>query len=374
MKRILFISNICKKISNFHMVSIEAAENNNYEFHFAANFTLMPDEMKKTYANVHFHHINLKRFPFHPKNLLAIHELNKVIREIKPDAIHCNTPIGGALGRICGAKNKVDVVIYTAHGFHFYKGAKGVGPFIYKKLETIMAKKTDVIITMNQEDYYAAQKMKLKGNGKVFSVHGVGISTKEYQSSTDVAVEKKHDLKLKQSDIVCIAMGDLIKRKNYETSIRSIALLNNKNVHFLICGDGPEKKRLEALARELKVDEQIHFLGYRDDIKSLLSISDCFLFSSFQEGLPRSLMEAMASGLPCVVSNIRGNTDLIVDGHNGFLCPADDASAFCDALKTIISDSNLRNLMRKNNLIAIKPFDVENVKKEMDIIYAAVLK
>ena len=91
-------------------------------------------------------------------------------------------------------------------------------------------------------------------------------------------------------------MGDLIKRKNYETSIRSITLLNNKNVHFLICGDGPEKKRLEALARELKVDEQIHFLGYRDDIKSLLSISDCFLFSSFQEGLPRSLMEAMASG------------------------------------------------------------------------------
>ena len=141
-----------------------------------------------------------------------------------------------------------------------------------------------------------------------------------------------------------------------------------------ICRDGPEKKRLEALARELKVDKQIHFLGYRDDIKSLLSISDCFLFSSFQEGLPRSLMEAMASGLPCVVSNIRGNTDLIVDGHNGFLCPADDASAFCDALKTIISDSNLRNLMRKNNLIAIKPFDVENVKKEMDIIYAAVLK
>lgn len=374
MRKLLFISNICKKISNFHLVSIEAAEQLGYEFHFAANFSEMSEEIKKEYPNIHFHQINLKRFPFNPQNIQAYAELNKVIEKIEPEAIHCNTPIGGALGRLCGARNKVEIIIYTAHGFHFYKGAKGFGPFVYKVLETIMARKTDVLITMNQEDYNAALKMKLKKDGKVFNVHGVGVSTDEYQIMDATSNDKRAELGLSPDDIVCIAMGDLIKRKNYETSIKAISLLNDEKVHFLICGKGPQKETLEALAKKLNVEKQIHFLGFRDDIKTLLNISDIFLFSSYQEGLPRSLMEAMASGLPCIVSNIRGNVDLVENGVNGLLCSANDELAFCNAMRKIILDQNIRGMMRKKNLEIIKQFDVKNVKKEMLDIYSLILK
>ena len=373
MKKILFISNICKKITNFHIVSLEAAEKLGYEFHFAANFDEMPDEEKKLYSNIHFHQVNLKRFPFHPQNLKAYLELNSIIETIKPNAIHCNTPIGGALGRICGANKNIQMVIYTAHGFHFYNGAKGVGSKIYKILELLMAKKTDVLITMNNEDYLISKKMKLKKNGKTFFVHGVGVSTSEYQNIQVNCDKKRNELGLSNSDIVCIAMGDLIKRKNYDTAIRAIANLNDENVHFLICGKGPEEEYLKDLCKTLKVDKQIHFLGFRNDVKELLKISDCFLFCSFQEGLPRSLMEAMASGLPCIVSKIRGNVDLIEDGKNGFLCTPDNPDEYCSALLTITNDHYLRDRMRNNNLIAVQKYDVENVKKEMFDIYSKVL-
>ena len=144
-------------------------------------------------------------------------------------------------------------------------------------------------------------------------------------------------------------------------------------MHFLICGKGPEEEYLKDLCKTLKVDKQIHFLGFRNDVKELLKISDCFLFCSFQEGLPRSLMEAMASGLPCIVSKIRGNVDLIEDGKNGFLCTPDNPDEYCSALLTITNDHYLRDRMRNNNLIAVQKYDVENVKKEMFDIYSKVL-
>lgn len=155
-------------------------------------------------------------------------------------------------------------------------------------------------------------------------------------------------------DIVLIAMGDLIRRKNYSASIDALARLNNPKLHFLICGEGPEIVSLKERAKKHGIENQVHFLGFRDDIKKLLGISDIFLFTTHQEGLPRALMEAMAAGLPCVVSRVRGNVDLIENGKGGFLHDPDDIDGFAFSINTLVQDVRLRQEMGKNNIERIK--------------------
>ncbi len=367
MKKILFISNITKKITNFSYPSILAGQALGYEFHMAANFSEFNDDASK--YNVITHHLDLVRNPFNIKNIKAYKQLLNLLQEKKFDVIHCNTPIGGVLGRFCGEKAKVPIVIYTAHGFHFYKGAPLINKTIFKWAEMRMARYTDAIITMNKEDYEAAQKFKLRNNGNVYYVPGVGVDTKAYQPINVDQRELKESLGLKKEDVVLIAMGDLISRKNYVSSIKAIKKANNKKLHLLICGAGPKLRSLQKMANILKVQDQIHFLGFRTDIKELLNIADIFLFTTYQEGLPRSLMEAMSAGLPCIVSNVRGNVDLIEDGKGGFLCNPDDVNEIANAINILATDEKLRKLMGKNNLETIKKFDIERVKRIIKKIY-----
>lgn len=307
-------------------------------------------------------------------NKIAYDNLNKVIRENDVEVIHCNTPVGGMVGRLCGKKNKVKKVIYTAHGFHFYKGAPLFNRTVLKWAEMLMAHWTDAILTMNQEDYAAAQKFKLRKGGKVYFVHGVGITLKDFEGLSHLRQQKRDEMGVADDDIVLISMGDLVPRKNYGTAIRAIAKANNPKLHYMICGRGPELENLQALAKGLGIEEQIHFLGFRTDVKELLTGADIFLFTTRQEGMPRSMMEAMASGLPCVASAIRGNVDLIENGVNGFVCPTDDVDGYAAAIAKIASDPDLREKMRRNNLEKIKQYDITVVEQEIREIYKDVLK
>lgn len=342
-----------------------------YEVHSCANYTNFKDDKNK--YEVKMHQIDFYRNPFNFKNFKAYKQLINLMRNEEFDLVHCNTPIGGFLGRICAKKCRVSKVIYTAHGFHFYKGNNRIKNLVFKNIEKWLAKYTDVLITINKEDYEEAQKFKLRNNSKrVYKVHGVGIDTKKIIYSEIEKEELRNELKISSDDIVCIAMGDLIKRKNYSASIKAIANTQNSKIHLLICGNGYEKENLIKLAKSLNIEKQIHFLGFRDDIKKLLSISDIFLFTTFQEGLPRSLMEAMASGLPCVVSKIRGNVDLIENNKGGFLCKPNDNISFSNALNELAHDTLLREKMGKINLEEIKKYDVNVVKSEIKEIYSNI--
>ena len=307
-------------------------------------------------------------------NKIAYDNLNKVIRENNVEVIHCNTPVGGMIGRLCGKKNKVKKVIYTAHGFHFYKGAPLFNRTVLKWAELLMARWTDAIITINREDYAYAQKMKLRKGGKVYFVHGVGITLKDFEGLSHLRQQKREEMGVKEDDIVLISMGDLVPRKNYGAAIRAIAKANDPRLQYMICGKGPELENLQNLSKELGIENQIHFLGFRTDVKELLTGADMFLFTTRQEGLPRSMMEAMASGLPCVASAIRGNVDLIENGVNGFTCPTDDVDGYATAIEKIASDATLREKMRINNLEKIKQYDTTVVEQEIRAIYADVLK
>lgn len=306
-------------------------------------------------------------------NRIAVQNLSDILENNNIEVIHCNTPVGGLVGRLCGKKYKVKKIIYTAHGFHFFKGAPLINRTVYKLAERIMARWTDVIITMNQEDFEAAQKFKLKKGGRVYKVHGVGIKVDDFRNIVVDRTVKRSELGMKDTDVVCVSAGDLVERKNYGIAIKAIAKAGRENIHYLICGKGPEEEKLKALAESLGVAKQIHFLGFRSDIKELLAAADIFLFTTKQEGLPRSMMEAMASGLPCIASKIRGNTDLLDGTEGGFLCEPTDVASYADKLKLLASDKTLREKMGKNNLITIQNFSTETVETEIRKIYEAEL-
>lgn len=376
MSKILFVTNIANKIGSFSIASIQAAHNEDISFHMAAYWNLTKENMSalEEEFDVCLHHLDLVRSPFSFRNFKALKQLIQIIREEKIDYIHCNTPVGGILGRLAGKKCKVKKVIYQAHGFHFYKGAPLKNWLLYYPVEKWLARYTDALITINSEDFELAKtKLKLRKNGKVYYVPGVGIDTTQYALSAKVREEKRIELKLNENDVALISMGDLIERKNYDTAIRAIAEANNPTLQYFICGKGPEEENLKALAESLGVSDQIHFLGFRSDIKELLASVDVFLFTTKQEGLPRSMMEAMASGLPCVASKIRGNTDLLEGTEGGYLCRTTDVSDYADKLKILANDKTLREKMGRNNLITIQKFSTGTVNEEMRKIYETEL-
>lgn len=358
------------KLSNVSRPCLKAALNLGYDVFFGVN-RANPEELdcelpvhlydSHTYRSIMALRDNLKAF----RNLSDIVEKNNI------KVIHCNTPVGGMIGRLIGKKYHIEKVIYTAHGFHFYKGAPLLNNTVFKRAEEIMAHWTDVIITMNQEDYDAAQQFRLKSGGKVYKVHGVGINCKDYEEiNLDKKIIKKN-LGLEEDDFICIASGDLIKRKNYEIAIKAIAKLHNPHIHYLVCGKGPNSENLKSIAKSEGIENQIHFLGFRTDMKELLAISDCFFFASLQEGLPRSVMEAMASGLPVACSKIRGNVDLIDDGKGGFLFKADSVEDAAEALLKLMESDY--QMMGRYNRKKIYDFDISVVEREINNIYSKEL-
>ncbi|WP_152597428.1 glycosyltransferase family 4 protein [Neobacillus niacini] len=385
MKKYVFIANGNKptpeeqmnmdkiKLSNFSLPCVEAALEQGYKIFMGVNRKTAENLECEGYDIIFYDSSTFRSLLDIKSNFTAFKNLLSLLKREQIDVIHCNTPIGGIMGRLCGKLAKVPKVIYTAHGFHFYNGAPLINRTFFKWAEMIMARFTDAIITMNQEDFEAAQKFNLRKGGRVYYIPGVGIDTEQYQLESLDKRKIREAIGLRGDDIAIISTGDLIKRKNFNTAITAIAKANNPKLHFLICGKGPELDSLTALAKELGVDNQIHFLGFRSDIKELLHISDLFLFPSIQEGLPRSLMEAMASGLPCIVSNVRGNVDLIEHGNGGMLINPFDANGYAKAINELIANENLRFEMSSNNLEAIKKFDVEIVKKEMNEIYKHIL-
>lgn len=376
MKKILYILNIANRVNNFSEASMLAAQELGYEFHIAGNWGYTTDDERisdeKKYG-IKIFQVDFIRTPYDLRNIKAYQQIISIMKKEQYDLVHCNTPIGGIVGRIAAKKSNVKKVIYQVHGFHFYKGAPLINRTVFKWIEMIMAHWTDIVITINQEDYEAAKKFRLRKHGEVYYVPGVGIHTEDYQY-VDVDKKKlKESLGLKKGDIVCISMGDLIPRKNYSAGIKAIAKNQNPNLHYLICGEGPELPKLQALTRQLEIEKQIHFLGFRADIKELLQISDIFLLTTLQEGIPRSMMEAMASGLPCVASKIRGNEDLLEDKKGGFLLLPSDEYGFSKKIDFLADNLEVRTKMGQANQERVKQFDYREVKNRMGKIYINIL-
>ncbi len=372
MKKILFISNITHKITSFSSSSIYAAHKMGMKFIHAANWSETPKEQIESLEkenDIIICNVPISRSPFSLSNIEAFKQLCRVVEENKVEYIHCNTPVGGLLGRLVGKKCNVKKVIYQAHGFHFYKGAPLINWIVYYPIERLLAHFSDAIITINTEDYKQAKKFHLRKKGQIYYVPGVGIDITEYTKIEKQRQEKRDELGLPNDDLVIISVGELNKNKNNSVIISALGIINNPHIHYILCGVGDEKEQMQTLTHELGLDDTIHFLGYRTDVKELYAASDIFVMPSFREGLSRSIMEAMASGLPCIVSKIRGNVDLIQNGKGGFLCEPHDANAFAEAISKLANAPALKERLSCHNLEEIKKYDISIVESKIKDIY-----
>lgn len=318
-----------------------------------------------------YYNIPFERNPLKPGNLKAYKELKHIIDEGEYDIIHCHTPVGAMLTRLAAkqARKQGTKVFYTAHGFHFYKGAPVINWILYYPVEKWLSRYTDVLITINKEDYERAKTFKA---GKVCYVPGVGIDLKKFNAGYVNKEQKRKEIGVSADDFVLLSVGELIPRKNHEVVIRALSVLKQldklNHIEYVICGRGSYEADLRKLAEGLDVADHVHFLGYRNDISEICNCADLFVFMSHQEGLPVALMEAMACGLPAVCSNIRGNTDLIEDGVTGLLAN-NTPEEVAQSISKMKSDTALRNRVASAALQKIKQFDLSSVEDEMSKIY-----
>lgn len=360
------------KTSSFEAACMYAANELGLKLYMGINRDYA-DQLKGVDYDITFYNQHIYRSIFAIKDVYIGYKNLYKFLETHPEVevIHCNTPIGGFLGRICGHKFNRKV-IYTAHGFHFFKGAPFANRTIFKWIEQWLARYSDAIITINKEDYEAVQKFHMKKGGTVYYVPGVGVNTTAFE---DINVDKNaklNELNLPANARIGIIVGDLNDNKNVQTILK--ALPNTPlDFHLIICGFGPNEQRLKTLAKDLGIDNRTYFLGFRRDIKELYAISDMFLFASKREGLPRSTMEAMCVGLPCVVSKIRGNVDLIDDGKGGYLVNPLDSSGFSKAINKVLSNPFLANKFCDYNKDKMKQFDIAIINQKMLDTYTEIL-
>ena len=373
-KRALIVTSVASMVAQFLIPNIVTLQELGYSVTVACNYDFgsscspeKVDALKKRLTGMDVKCVNIlfPRSPFTVKLISAYKELKKLVKLNKFDLVHCHTPAGAACTRLaCRELRKTGLkVIYTAHGFHFFKGAPIKNWLIYYPIEKLCSYWTDVLITINKEDYsLAKRKMKAK---RIEYIPGVGIDTNKFINTEVDRESKRHELGISNDNIMLLSVGELNDNKNHEVVIRALAQISNTNIHYFIAGIGDKKEYLESLALELNVN--LHLLGYRTDIAELLKVSNIYVHPSFREGLNVSIMEAMATALPCIVGNIRGNVDLI-DDNGGLLFDPHSINSCKNAIASLI-DKDL-NDMGIYNQIKIKRFDIEAVNKQMNEIYA----
>jgi len=368
-KKILFIATVESHILNFHIPFIKYFQEKGYEVHIATKLSNQQDELKD--IDVICHNIDFSRCPYSFSNIKALKQLISVMKKDKFSLVHVHTPVGAFLGRLAARSTDTKPVLYTAHGFHFFKGSSLKNWLIYYTMEKIAARWTDGLITINQEDYEVAKKLPLRKRDAIYYVHGVGLDIKKYDiQDGEVRKRIRNELGLRESDILFITVAELNTNKNYLQIIKAIKEIDNiDNIYFVFVGDGELKSELKGSVKALGIDKHVYFLGFRRDISELLFTSDIFCLLSYREGLPRCIMEAMAAGKPVIASDVRGNRDLVQNNINGLLVPINDINKTVGAIEKLAYDRDLRYKMGQEGRKIIDEYSIERVLGEMDEIY-----
>lgn len=370
MKKVLFTATVDSHILHFHLPYLKLFKEKGYEVHVATN-----GDEKIPYCDVK-HKISFERRPYRLNNLKAIRELKKIVNKENFEIIHTHTPMGSVVTRLASIKTskKGTRVIYTAHGFHFYKGAPKLNWLLFYPVEKYLSKYTDTLITINKEDYELA-KNKFNKCKQIEYVPGVGIDEDKFNFK--MSAKEKNDLRkslgLKKEDFVLIYPAELSERKRQEWLINSINNLMKKynNIHLLLPGKDSLNGKLKKLIKELKLENQVHLLGYRKDIPKLLCISNISVSSSKQEGLPVNIMEAMYVGLPIIASDCRGNRDLVKNNKNGYLIDIDDNISFCKKIEKLYKDKEKYKVFKNYNKKEIEQYRLDNIIEDMKRMYFA---
>jgi len=368
--RILYVTTISLTMNSFFKPHIQMLVREGHQVDMACNYSDLPLSDLYSELGCAFYQIDFSRSPLSSANGKAYGQLKSVIENGNYDVIHCHTPNAAVITRLVCRKFRKKSglkVFYTAHGFHFFKGAPKLNWMIYYPVEKICSYFTDKLITINQEDYALA---KAKFHAKqVHYVPGVGIDLSKFEHVQVDRAAKRREIGVPEDCFLLLSVGELNENKNHQVILKALAKAKDPTVHYAIAGVGDNRDNLLKLAEELGISGQVHLLGYRKDVPELNHAADAFCFPSLREGLGLAAIEAMACGLPLLTSNVHGINDYSTDGVTGYQCAPLDADGFARGIRNLKSDNALRQSMGQNNRMQAKRYGVEEIVPIMRTIY-----
>lgn len=367
--KILYAATVLSHICQFHLPHMQHLQEQGWEVHVAAHDNLaVKNGLQLRYCDK-FIETPFSRSPKSPDNLKAYQQLKKLLAEERYDIVLCNTPMGGIVTRLAAKKTRKQGtrVIYMAHGFHFYKGSSSKSWMIFYPIEKFMAKKCDLLITVNKEDYALAQK-KFSKRTEVAHIHGVGVDEKRYHPVTpEEQLVMRQAEGLTAEDFVILCTGELNENKNQKTLISATAQLKDKipNLKVLLAGNGPKEQELHDQIRDEGLENTVKLLGYRTDLEKVVPSVDLVVSCSKREGMPLNIIEAMLCKKPVIASHNRGHDELIQDTVNGDLFAASDVASLSEKILKLVQTPELKSQFGISGFTSAQPYTVSSVLLEL---------
>lgn len=379
MKKILIITTIGGFLPQFEMNDVRILLEKGYEIHYASNMENPVYDLDRdalTRRGIRLHQIDIQKSPACLlRNLRAFLQLRKLMSSENFCAIHCHNPMGGVLGRLaalCVPEEERPYVIYTAHGFHFYDGAPFKNWVLYYPVEWLLAKCTDCLITINGEDARRAERFRGRRLKEIYRIPGVGVDTDRFAGNRAERIKVRNELGIGDGIFHILSVGELNSNKNHEVILRALALLNDPDIRYGICGKGCREERLRRLADELGIGEQVTFFGFRRDIPRMLMSADAFCFPSIREGLGIAALEAMASGTPLITSDCRGTREYMEEGITGYVCAGGTPEEYAALIAKMKRETEVRKSMAAACRKCSERFDVSRTELIMRKIYQGI--
>lgn len=368
--RILYAATSDIHLKTFHIPYLKWLISSGYEVHVAVENRCNVD--LGFCSGVHY--LPFKRSPFHPSNLRAFAGLKKLINEIDFGVIHCHTPTVSVLARIAGiaARRNGAKIVFTAHGFHFFRGAGLFAWVVYFSIEKVLSFFTDATITINKEDYVIAKRY--FSSSRVFRMPGMGVDHTNFFPLEEGERERiRAQLGFREEDFILIVVGELNSNKNQEFILRALSESSMcfTRLRIVMIGKGERLPRLKLLAERFNIS--VDFLGWRDDVDMYAKISDVGVSASRREGLGIALIEQMLCGLPVIGSSNRGHREVIDHGVNGYLFEEGNRAEFLAYFSLLYSDPLKRRIMGRAALEKANEFRLDRSMQVFAQIYNQIL-
>lgn len=360
-KKVLMTASTFHHISHFHMPYVKAFHDMGWEVHIGGAGESAGLDCADEIISLPFE----KSF-FSAANFKAARRLRGYIRRSGYDLIICHTSLAAFFTRLAavGIKRQTKI-INVVHGYLFDDGTPVLKSAVLKLAEYVVAKQTDLAITMNEWDYKWASAHRAAKS--VSFVHGIG-----YDAGRGKNCPEEYDFGLTKDDYVLIYPAEFSKRKNQAMLIRAMRLLQDR-VKLILPGKGAMLDECKALAKSLGLEKRVVFPGYIQNVPAALRHADAAVTSSRSEGLPFNVLEAMNCALPVVASDVKGNRDLVRDGINGLLFPYDDEAAFAAAVEKLMNDEALGTRMGKTGQAMAEKYSIEKILPKLMTEYISVM-
>ena len=331
--RILFTASRVSHFTQFHIPYLKYYCDKGYEIHTAAQGTAVFD-----FPVIQHEIVFDKKRPL--KNLKGFFLIRKLVKENQIDIVISNATLAGAVTR-AGLLflRKRPVMIHSCHGYLFSRKTNKLKKLLLVSAEKFFSCITDLVITMNREDYEAAQKYKFCKN--IVNIPGIGIKPQRMTAVTGETIRSRYNIP--KDSVLLTYAAEFSNRKNQLSLIHLLepVLAKNKRIFAILAGTGTCYEDCMLLVKEKKLEDRILLPGYVSNMQDVLAETNIVISASKSEGLPFNIMEAMCAGIPVIASRIKGHEDLIIDGESGFLFSTDDEEEFESKLHKLISDKTL---------------------------------